>query len=185
MSQFLHLFEVWTIKISLRVCSKALRWGDNLGFQFKFSFYVLYGVVIILHALFSFLSSFITFAVKLRVIRSSGVDRYVHFSGPIFVYEGSSLQIATRTCQFSRYLETKLDMLFPYQAFYSLKHYNLLKGGSFLIRKLNQPTSCLMLQFKGKIHLNHHLIAVSSKELCAWSINMSNVSNHLINLHCF
>ena len=36
-----------------------------------------------------------------------------------------------------------------YQAFYGLKHYNLLETGSFLIRKLNQPTSCLMLQFKG------------------------------------
>ena len=30
------------------------------------------------------------------------------------------------------------------------KYYNLLEAGSFLIRKLNQPTSCLMLQFKGK-----------------------------------
>ena len=38
----------------------------------------------------------------------------------------------------------------PYQAFYGLKHYNLLKTGSFLIRKLNEPTSCLMVQFKGK-----------------------------------
>ena len=37
-----------------------------------------------------------------------------------------------------------------YQAFYSLKHYNLLKTGSFLIRKLNQSTSCLILQFKDK-----------------------------------
>ena len=37
-----------------------------------------------------------------------------------------------------------------YQAFYSLKHYNLLETGSFLIRKLNRSTSCLMLQFKGK-----------------------------------
>ena len=36
------------------------------------------------------------------------------------------------------------------QAFYGLKHYNLLETGSFLIRKLNQSTSCLMLQFKGK-----------------------------------
>ena len=26
-----------------------------------------------------------------------------------------------------------------YQAFYSLKHYNLLETGSFLIRKLSQP----------------------------------------------
>ena len=38
----------------------------------------------------------------------------------------------------------------PYQAFYGLKHYNLLETGSFLIRKLNQLTSCLLLQFKGK-----------------------------------
>ena len=38
----------------------------------------------------------------------------------------------------------------PYQAFYCLKHYNPLETGSFLIMKLNQPTSCLMLQFKGK-----------------------------------
>ena len=37
-----------------------------------------------------------------------------------------------------------------YQAFYSLKHYNLLETVSFLIRKLNQPTGCLMLQFKSK-----------------------------------
>ena len=37
-----------------------------------------------------------------------------------------------------------------YQAYYDLEHYNLLETGSFLIRKLNQPTSCLMLQFKGK-----------------------------------
>ena len=37
-----------------------------------------------------------------------------------------------------------------YQAFYGLKHYNLLQTGSFLIRKLNQSTSCLMLQLKGK-----------------------------------
>ena len=37
-----------------------------------------------------------------------------------------------------------------YQAFYGMKHYNLVETGSFLIRKLNQPTSCLMLQFKGK-----------------------------------
>ena len=37
-----------------------------------------------------------------------------------------------------------------YQAFYGLEHYNLLVTGSFLIRKLNQPTSCLVLQFKGK-----------------------------------
>ena len=36
-----------------------------------------------------------------------------------------------------------------YQAFYRLKHYNSLETGSFLIRKLNQSTSCLMLQFKG------------------------------------
>ena len=35
-------------------------------------------------------------------------------------------------------------------AFYGLHHYNLLDTGSFLIRKLNQSTSCLMLQFKGK-----------------------------------
>ena len=52
-----------------------------------------------------------------------------------------------------------------YQAFYGLKHYNLLETWSFLIRKLNQPTSCLMLQFKGKIHLNYHLIAGSSKKI--------------------
>ena len=52
-----------------------------------------------------------------------------------------------------------------YQAFYGLKHYNLLETISFLIKKLNQPTSCLMLQFKGKIHLNFHLIAVSSKKI--------------------
>ena len=38
----------------------------------------------------------------------------------------------------------------PYQAFYGLKHYNLLETESFLIRKLNRSTSCLMLQFKGK-----------------------------------
>ena len=37
-----------------------------------------------------------------------------------------------------------------YQAFCSLRHYNLMKTGSFLTRKLNQPTSCLMLQFKSK-----------------------------------
>ena len=37
-----------------------------------------------------------------------------------------------------------------YQGLYGLKHYNLLETGSFLIRKLNQSTSCLMLQFKGK-----------------------------------
>ena len=37
-----------------------------------------------------------------------------------------------------------------YQTFYGLKHYNLLETGSFLIRKLNPSTSCLMLQFKGK-----------------------------------
>ena len=48
-----------------------------------------------------------------------------------------------------------------YQAFYGLKHYNLLETGSFLIRKLNQPTSCLVLQFKGKIQMNCHLTAVS------------------------
>ena len=29
-----------------------------------------------------------------------------------------------------------------------------METGSFLIRKLNQPTSCLMLQFKGKNTLN-------------------------------
>ena len=41
------------------------------------------------------------------------VDRYVHFSGPIFVYKIiNSLKIATRICQFSQYLGTKLDMLF-------------------------------------------------------------------------
>ena len=38
----------------------------------------------------------------------------------------------------------------PYQAFDGLNHYNVLETGSFLIRKLNQSTSCLMLQFKGK-----------------------------------
>ena len=38
----------------------------------------------------------------------------------------------------------------PYQAFYSLKHYNLIETGCFFIRKLNQPTSCLMLQSKAK-----------------------------------
>ena len=37
-----------------------------------------------------------------------------------------------------------------YQAFYGLKRYNLLETGSFLVRKLNQSTSYLMLQFKGK-----------------------------------
>ena len=37
-----------------------------------------------------------------------------------------------------------------YQAFYGLNHYNHLETGSFLIRKLNQSTSCPMLQFKGK-----------------------------------
>ena len=42
---------------------------------------------------------------------------------------------------------------YNYQAFYGLKHYNLLETESFLIRKLNQPTSCLMLQFKGRITL--------------------------------
>ena len=51
-----------------------------------------------------------------------------------------------------------------YQAFYGLEHYNLLETGSFLIRKLNQATGCLMLQSKGKIHLNHHLIAISSEK---------------------
>ena len=40
--------------------------------------------------------------------------------------------------------------LFSYQAFCSLKHYNLLYAGSFVIRKLNQTTSCLTLQFKGE-----------------------------------
>ena len=72
-----------------------------------------------------------------------------------------------------------------YQAFCGLKHYNLLETGSFLIRKLNQSTSCLMLQFKGKNTLNYHLIAISSKKLCAWSSNMSNMSNQLVNLCCF
>ena len=44
------------------------------------------------------------------------------------------------------------DSLFnaAYQAFYGLKHYNLLEAGGFLIRKLNQSTSCLMLQLKSK-----------------------------------
>ena len=51
-----------------------------------------------------------------------------------------------------------------YQAFYDLKHYNLLEAGSVLIKILNQPTSCLMLQFKHKIHINCHLIAFSSKK---------------------
>ena len=37
-----------------------------------------------------------------------------------------------------------------YQAFYSLKHYNLMETRSFLIRKQNQPTSYLMLQLKSK-----------------------------------
>ena len=40
---------------------------------------------------------------------------------------------------------THRDILTPYQLFYGLKHYNLLETRSFLIRKLNQPTSCLML----------------------------------------
>ena len=43
-----------------------------------------------------------------------------------------------------------LEISNTYQAFYSLKHCNLLETRSFLMRKLNQPTSCLMLQFKGK-----------------------------------
>ena len=37
-----------------------------------------------------------------------------------------------------------------YQAFYGLEHYNLSETGSFLIRKPNQPTRCLMSQSKGK-----------------------------------
>ena len=37
-----------------------------------------------------------------------------------------------------------------YQAFCGLRHYNLSETGSFLIRKLNQPTRCLMSQSKGK-----------------------------------
>ena len=46
--------------------------------------------------------------------------------------------------------ENLCSITFSYQAFYGLNHYNLLETGSFLIRKLNQPTSCLMLQFKDK-----------------------------------
>ena len=69
-----------------------------------------------------------------------------------------------------------------YQAFYGLKHYNLLETESFLIRKLNQPTSCLMLQFKGKIRLNYDLIAVSSKKKYVLG---PLISNQLVNLHCF
>ena len=57
-----------------------------------------------------------------------------------------------------------------YQAFYSLKHYNLLETVSFLIRKLNQPTSCLMLQFKGKNTLKQPF---NSSFKCVWSISMS------------
>ena len=40
-----------------------------------------------------------------------------------------------------------------YQAFYGLNHYNLLGVASFYIKKLNQPTNCFMLQFKGKCTL--------------------------------
>ena len=47
--------------------------------------------------------------------------------------------------------QTRSHEKLAYQAFYGLRHYNLMETGSFLIRKLNHPTSCLMLQFKGKI----------------------------------
>ena len=52
----------------------------------------------------------------------------------------------------------------PYQAFYDLEHYNLSKTGSFFIRKLNQPTGCLMMQSKSQNTLKPHLIAISSKK---------------------
>ena len=41
----------------------------------------------------------------------SGVDRYVHLNGPIFVYN-IHYKIASKICQFSKYLGTKLDILF-------------------------------------------------------------------------
>ena len=34
-----------------------------------------------------------------------------------------------------------------------VKDYNLSDTQSFQIRKLNQPSRCLILQFKGKIHI--------------------------------
>ena len=64
-----------------------------------------------------------------------------------------------------------LMLMYPYQAFYGLEHYNLLETGSSLIRKLNQPTRCLMSQSKAKIHSNRHLIAISSKEKIMCLVN--------------
>ena len=38
------------------------------------------------------------------------MDRYVKFSGPIFVYK--FIKNSHKNCQFCQYLRTKLDMLF-------------------------------------------------------------------------
>ena len=63
----------------------------------------------------------------------------------------------------SKGFERKIINFQAYQAFYSLKYYNRFETGSFLIRKLNQPTVALCCNLKAKIHLNRHLIAVSRK----------------------
>ena len=72
-----------------------------------------------------------------------------------------------------------LLLLLSYQAFYGLEHYNLSETGSFLIRKLNQPTRCLMSQSYGKITLKPPFNSNFQKK-CVWSISMNAVSNHLV-----
>ena len=54
-----------------------------------------------------------------------------------------------------------------------------------LNRQTQTYSSCLMLQFKGKNTLKLPFDSNFNKKLCAWSINMSNMSNQLVNLRCF
>ena len=72
-----------------------------------------------------------------HLLRNRLLDREIVRSKPVLAH-------CTKVC---KNLSPKS---LAYQAFCSLTHYNLMETGSFLIRKLNQPTCCLMLQYKGK-----------------------------------
>ena len=83
------------------------------------------------------------------VWRIPGVDRYVHFSGPVFFYE-IPLKVATRICQFSQYLGTKLDMLFEIaksvEIVTILRKTTILKSEQSALSDLKRPPERLQSQ---------------------------------------
>ena len=70
-----------------------------------------------------------------------------NFAKSVFAHTSAKFKYFTK-----RFISTESPD-HAYQAFYGLNHYNLLGVASFLIKKLNQPTNCFMLQSKGKYTL--------------------------------